>query len=336
MRTMIQSGAHLKRHAIHIAVFSLLIASTLAPLKVALASVLYVQTSGTGSVACTSDGNTGKYPEFTLTGIVGGASFGAVSMLASASTTGSVTLNVYRNPPAGGAMTATATVTTVPTVVTWDFSAYATTTATGDVWKIAPYGLNVSPYIMQVWGYTSSTSMSSLWTQTVSSQGSAGCENKMGSAYLQIGTEGAVTAFNPLVPSDAGVLPECSITDIGACMSRAFAWAFYPSVSLSERAQQIASTTQGTIPFGYLWAFSDKMDEYAAYSTSSLSRSVELSGVMNFLGATYSSTSMTVLSGSGLRSTLGTTMWNLTQSIFMACLWVGFLLYVYRRAIHLL
>jgi len=332
-----QNGVLIKRHAILIAVFSLLIASTLAPVKVAFASVLYVQTTGTGSVACTSDGNTGKYPEFTLTGIAGGAEFGSVSMLASASTTGSVTLNVYRNYPYGTPFSATATVTTVPTVVTWNFSQTATTTQTGDVWKIAPYGLNVAPYNMQVWGYTSSTSMSTAWTQTVSSVSGLGCENKMASAYIQIATQNWTTPINPLLPSDAGVLPECNLYDVSACISRAIAWAFYPSVSLSERTQAIASSTRDTIPFGYLWAFSDKIDEYASYSTTSLAISVELSPILNFFGGTaFASTSVTVLSGAGLRTTLGTTMWTFIQQLFMACAWAGFLFYVYRRSIHLL
>jgi len=111
---------------------------------------------------------------------------------------------------------------------------------------------------------------------------------------------------------------------------------FVPSISLADQLSSLASTTSGVIPFGYVFDIYDKLETYSNSATTSLSVSVELSSLMNFMGANYSSTTVTVLSGSGLRSTLGSTAWAFSQNLLIGLMWIGFAFYVYRRSIHLL
>jgi len=128
----------------------------------------------------------------------------------------------------------------------------------------------------------------------------------------------------------------CTTFDVGCYISTALAWAFYPTYSISDRVEELSSTTAGVIPFGFVYDFVDLFTGYAGHATTTATVSVELSGIMNFMGASFSSSTMTVLSGATLRSTMGTTMWNFSQNIFRGCMWLGFLFYVYRRSIHFL
>jgi len=128
----------------------------------------------------------------------------------------------------------------------------------------------------------------------------------------------------------------CTTFDVGCYISTAVAWAFYPSIPLSTQLGELASTTSGVVPFGYVADLYDKFATYANSATTTMSVGIELSPLMNFMGATFATTSVTVLSGAGLRSTMGPAMWSFTQNILAGLLWVGFAFYVYRRSIHLL
>jgi len=130
--------------------------------------------------------------------------------------------------------------------------------------------------------------------------------------------------------------PHCSLFEFGDCLSLVFTWAFSPRESVQNLLLLLSMNVASTTPFGYVPAIYNKFDYYSSVATSSLSISVELSSLMNFMGATYSSTSVTILSGSGLRTTLGPTMWNLTQNLFSGALWLGFLFYAYRRTLNIL
>jgi hypothetical protein len=124
----------------------------------------------------------------------------------------------------------------------------------------------------------------------------------------------------------------CSTFDVGCYIATAFEFLFYPSIPLSDQLSELSSTTASVIPFGYVYSIVDLFTEYSNLATSTLSVSVELSSILNFMGGNFSSTSVTVLSGSGLRATLGTTLWDLSQNLFRAGLWFGFLWYVYHRS----
>jgi len=128
----------------------------------------------------------------------------------------------------------------------------------------------------------------------------------------------------------------CDTFDIGCYISTAVSWAFYPQISLSDQLATLASTTSGVVPFGYVADLYSKFETYSNAATTSLTISVELSPLMNFLGGSQASTTVTLLSGSGLRTVLGSTMWNLIQNLIAAFLWVAFGFYIYRRSIHLL
>jgi len=155
----------------------------------------------------------------------------------------------------------------------------------------------------------------------------------LGSNFIGIGT-GAVP-INQGYGTTTGQVT-CDTFDVGCYMSTAFAWAFFPSVPLSEQLGDLASSTRAVKPFGYVFGITDKLDYYSHQATSSLSITVELSPVLNFMGANFPTTTMTLISGSGLRATLGTTMWTFIQNLLIACMWAGFAFYVYRRSIHLL
>lgn len=111
---------------------------------------------------------------------------------------------------------------------------------------------------------------------------------------------------------------------------------FVPDYDFVTQMEHLADDLASTTPFGYFYDLTQAFQGYASAGTSSLTVSVELSGMMNFLGGSYATTSVTILSGSGLRATMGTTMWNLIQNLLIACMWFGFAIYVYRRSIHLL
>jgi len=128
----------------------------------------------------------------------------------------------------------------------------------------------------------------------------------------------------------------CTTFDVGCYISTAVAWAFYPSIPLSTQLGELASTTSGVVPFGYVSDLYTKLETYSNSATTTLTISVELSPLLNWLGASFPTTTVTVLSGAQLRSTLGPTMWSLTQNLLAGFLWFGFAFYVYRRSIHLL
>jgi len=128
----------------------------------------------------------------------------------------------------------------------------------------------------------------------------------------------------------------CTSFDIGCYISTGLAWAFYPTIPISEQLAELGETASDQVPFGYVVDIYDKFAAYSTTGTTSLNISVELSGLMNFMGGTYGSTSMTIISGTGLRNTLGTSMWNFIQNILKALLWFSFAIYVYRRSIKLL
>jgi len=125
---------------------------------------------------------------------------------------------------------------------------------------------------------------------------------------------------------------ECGVSDVSGCIFNAFGYAFYPSIESVESLYNLKSRLASTSPFGYVYDFSRLMNEWSALGTSTLSISVELSSLMNFGGAHYASTSVTVLSGNNLRTTMGTTMWNLGQNLLTGAFYLAFLFYVYRRS----
>jgi hypothetical protein len=128
----------------------------------------------------------------------------------------------------------------------------------------------------------------------------------------------------------------CTSFDIGCYLSNAFAWAFYPTITLSDQLADLASTTNAQIPFGYATDVGELINTIFTQATTSLNISVEISGLLNFMNAGYSSTSMTLLSGTALRSTMGSSIWSFIQNILKGLFWLGFAFYTYRRAIHFL
>jgi len=156
--------------------------------------------------------------------------------------------------------------------------------------------------------------------------------------YFTVSTAGRApantdTTYNAVIDN----YEDCDdLIDIGCHLTNAFVWLFYPSIPISDQFATLAATANNQIPFGYITDISSKFTEYSTTGTSTFSLSIELSPLMNFLGGTYSSSSITILSGSGLRSTLGATMWNFIQGLMVACLWAGFMFYIYRRSMTLL
>jgi len=111
---------------------------------------------------------------------------------------------------------------------------------------------------------------------------------------------------------------------------------FIPDYDFTHQMELLADDLASTTPFGYVADLVSSFEGYASAGTSSLTVSIELSSIMNFLGGNFGTTSITVLSGDGLRSTMGSTMWNMSQNLMIGMMWLGFLIYVYRRSIHLL
>jgi len=157
--------------------------------------------------------------------------------------------------------------------------------------------------------------------------------------YWNVFASGVSSGLPPYSPPDYNASTTaviCSTFDVGCYISTAVSFLFYPSIPLSEQVAELASTTRGVSPFGYVFDFYDTIYTASQTATTTLSVSVELSGIMNWLGGNFATTTVTVLSGAGLRSTMGTSMWNFSQTLLSALLWVGFILYLYRRSIHLL
>jgi len=128
----------------------------------------------------------------------------------------------------------------------------------------------------------------------------------------------------------------CTTLDVGCYISTSLSFLFVPSIPLSTQLGVLASTTSGVVPFGYVSDLYGKFETYANTATTTLTISVELSPLLNWLGASFPTTTVTVLSGAGLRTTMGPSMWAFTQTLLAGLLWVGFAFYVYRRSIHLL
>jgi len=128
----------------------------------------------------------------------------------------------------------------------------------------------------------------------------------------------------------------CSTFDVGCYLSTSLTFLFYPQETLTSTLTEMASTTTGVVPFGYVPDIYDLIEDASLNATTSLAISVELSGIMNFLGGNFPTTTVTVLSGNGLRTTMGVSMWNFLQTLLIGLFWTGFALYVYRRSIHLL
>jgi len=108
----------------------------------------------------------------------------------------------------------------------------------------------------------------------------------------------------------------------------AFAWAFYPSDTTLDdlRNINIASTT----PFGYIYSIRTLFNTYGTTSTSTASISVNLASLVGSYAT--GSTTIPILSSSGMQTVLGTSTWNMLQTILTYMLWLGFMWYVYRRA----
>jgi len=136
---------------------------------------------------------------------------------------------------------------------------------------------------------------------------------------------------NPNCQAVQPVVPDCGISDIGACIGAGLAWAFYPSIPLSVQLGTLASTTNSVVPFGYVSDFYGLYDTISTYATTSFILTVELSPIMNWLGASYSSTTITVINTGTMKSSFGT-LWTLMQNILKAIFWTMFLIYAYHRA----
>jgi len=159
--------------------------------------------------------------------------------------------------------------------------------------------------------------------------------------YIGISAKIRALGIEPLQPGGniynaSSTYALCTTFDIGCYIATSFSMLFYPSIPLATQLSALASTTSAVVPFGYVSDLYDKFYTYSNTATTTLSVSVELSPLLNFMGASFSSTTVTVLSGAGLRTTMGPTMWALVQNLLSGLLWVGFGFYVYRRSIHLL
>jgi len=128
----------------------------------------------------------------------------------------------------------------------------------------------------------------------------------------------------------------CTTFDVGCYISTAVEWPFLPAIRLSTQLGELASTTSGVVAFGYVSDLYSKLETYSNTATTTLTISVELSPLLNWLGASFPTTTVTILSGAGLRNTMGSTMWTFSQTLLAGLLWVGFAFYIYRRSIHLL
>jgi len=162
-----------------------------------------------------------------------------------------------------------------------------------------------------------------------------------GSSYTSVVSKGFAlgsvpTNQNQGVYNASTTASVCTSFDVGCYLTTAFAWAFYPTIPLSEQLSSIASSTANVIPFGYVFGLKDAIDDAVGNATSTLSVTVELSGLMNFLGGSYSSSTVTVMSGSQIRTAMGTSTWSFVQTLFQAGIWIAFIFYVYRRSIKFL
>jgi len=124
----------------------------------------------------------------------------------------------------------------------------------------------------------------------------------------------------------------CETFDIGCYLSNAFAWAFYPTIPLSDQLGTLSDTAETKIPFGYVYDIEDLFTDLSDNGTSTLNITIELSPLLNWFGGSFSSTSMTILSATALQSTMGNTMWTFGQNAMKFGLWLGFIFYAWNRA----
>lgn len=212
----------------------------------------------------------------------------------------------------------------------------------GDTWRIR-YAITNTSFSGHVYFYGTATTTSGHNYDTGGMYGTYKClQNPPSIAtcpapwhvpYFQINSiPFDVGSGMPYSAYEGFVERDCGVTEVGGCIFNAFGYAFYPSIESVQSLYDLKTQLASTSPFGYVYDFTRLVSEWSALGTSTLAISVELSGLTNFMGATFSSSTVTVLSGSALRTTLGSTMWNFSQTLFSGLLYFGLLLYVYRRS----
>jgi len=307
--------------------------------NLAFASILFSQpTSSTPDTAvwCMYENGFASLPEIALTYAGPSSAVGYLSFIGKASTTQQVEVHIVQY--------------TAPDFVTQVASAYVYETITGvkgrvdvdfstsGMWlnSTSTYRILIEPKdgIGSIQFYGVDTTRTDLYPKLTGPGGSWGshCTADFGMPWLEIGTDGPGEFFDPEAFTSPAAFRDCGLTDISGCIANAFSWAFMPSVPLATTVGEFASSTSQKVPFGYVADVYDIYDTISGYATTSLSLTVELSPILNWLGASYSSTTMTVISSTAMRSLMGPTLWTIFQSILRGFLWFTFFAYVYHRA----
>jgi len=161
-----------------------------------------------------------------------------------------------------------------------------------------------------------------------------------GASYFTTFTTGSPPAYQICGPNNPycnatipPVNPECGLTDIGACIGNAFAWAFLPSAEdwLAFRSLSFASTS----PIGYVYDIAGLFSNFAS-STASTTISISLAS-FNFddNNPMFATSSFTILSANVIQATIGPDWWNFIQLALGGAVWLIFIVWVLRRAENL-
>jgi len=120
-----------------------------------------------------------------------------------------------------------------------------------------------------------------------------------------------------------GVPANCGITDISGCIVNAISWAFVWDDTLVDEFHAISFAS--TSPFGYVPAIRDLYSGFASTSSTTV-----ISANLHSFSSMFPTTSIPILSASGIQSTIGMTWWNFIQNILGAGAWLLFIAWVWK------
>ena len=146
------------------------------------------------------------------------------------------------------------------------------------------------------------------------------------------GVNGGIVTNSTIVDQTDGLLPQtqgyqyqpCSITEIGGCISNAFAYVFYPSPSSIDSFTNLYDQLSTKFPFAYFTDFNDSIGSiFSGATTASLAITVPFGsiGEIDLISAEqiqavpYTELIRTTL-GALIWIMLGLTIYRRTQKIF--------------------
>jgi len=148
--------------------------------------------------------------------------------------------------------------------------------------------------------------------------------------FMEIDTTVVTTSayFDSSARSARGVSAKCGITDIGGCITNAFAWAFLPSDDDWNAFHAV--TFASTSPYGYL---ADMSTIFSGFASSSATSSIGVN--LSTFSPLLPTSTIPIFSVNMIQHTIGPNWWAFVQGALGGIEWLIFLFWVYELAIWL-